>query len=148
MSRLLASLASRCPGILRASDQAVLAGGVLLCALAMATTWLAQGGTNGQRVEFSKQPRRSAAFQLDINTASAAELDLLPDIGESRAQQIIRERQRGPFTSAEDVGHRIKGIGEKTVAKMKPYLLPLDTGDSGPRTSALVASAGLAPAEQ
>src|SRR5207248_560250 len=70
--------------------------------------------------------RLSAAFRIDVNRASIAELHLLPSIGETRAQQIIRERERGAFASPDDLARRIKGIGVKTVAKMKPYLAPMD----------------------
>ena len=125
MRPAIARLASLCPGVLRPSDQAVVAAGTLVCALAMGATWLASGGVSGHWVEPGDYPRQSAEFRLDVNTASAAELDLLPNIGATRAQQIIRERQRGAFVSPEDLAHRIKGIGDKTVAKMKPYLLPM-----------------------
>lgn len=112
-------------GILRSSDQAVVAVGVLVSVLAMAATWLASGGPVGKLTEPGDRPRLSAAFQLDVNTASAAELDLLPNIGEARTGQIIAERQRGVFASPEDLAYRIKGIGPKTVEKMRPYLLPM-----------------------
>jgi DNA uptake protein ComE-like DNA-binding protein len=125
MRSLVRRLSSLTPTILRPSDQAVVAGGALLSIVAMGVAWLAAGGAYGRLVEPTGHPRQSATFRLDINAAPAAELDLLPNIGESRAQQIIRERQQGPFTSPEDIGLRIKGIGEKTIAQMKPYLPPI-----------------------
>jgi hypothetical protein len=111
--------------MLRPPDQAVVAAGTLACVTAMAAVWLFSGGADGRLVEPGEQPRQSAAFRLDVNTASAAELDLLPNIGEARAGQIILERQSAPFASPEDLAYRIKGIGDKTVAKMRPYLLPM-----------------------
>ena len=149
MRSALARLAARCPGklcpgILRPPDQAAVAAGTLVGVMAMAAVWLASGGGGGRLVEPGDQPRQSAVFRLDVNAASAAELDLLPNIGEVRARQIIVERQRGAFVSPEDLAYRIKGIGDKTVAKMKPYLLPMTeaaasslTGDSGMSSPAL-----------
>ena len=56
---------------------------------------------------------------VNINTASAAELQTLSGIGPSMAQSIIDERtQNGPFTSIEDL-MRVSGIGEKKFAKIK-----------------------------
>ena len=117
--------ASRCPGILRSADQAVVALSAFLGLVAMAATWVGSGGPSGRLAQPGERPRLSAAFRVDVNSASMAELRLLPSIGESRAQQIVRERQRGAFVSPEDVARRIKGIGVKTVAKMKPYLGPM-----------------------
>ena len=55
--------------------------------------------------------------QININTASAKELQQLKGIGKKRAEQIVKDRElNGPFTSAQDLT-RIKGIGKKTVEK-------------------------------
>ena len=60
---------------------------------------------------------------ININTASKTELTLLPGIGESRAQDIINYRNEyGRFTSAEDL-LKIKGIGEATLEKLRPYIV-------------------------
>ena len=66
-----------------------------------------------------------ARFQLDINSADWPELVQLPAIAETRAKTILDSRRAdGPFVSADDL-ERIRGIGPKTVAKMKPFLLPI-----------------------
>lgn len=60
--------------------------------------------------------------QIDIRIAAKEELILLPGIGEKRAQLIIEHRKAKPFQSTDDL-LQIKGIGEKTLAKMLPSLL-------------------------
>jgi competence protein ComEA len=41
---------------------------------------------------------------IDINTATAKELEALPAIGEARAQMIVRMRERnGPFKQVEEL---------------------------------------------
>lgn len=56
---------------------------------------------------------------VNINTASAAELQTLSGIGPSMAQSIIDERtQNGAFASVDDL-MRVSGIGEKKLSKIK-----------------------------
>ncbi|OMF22415.1 hypothetical protein BK133_26415 [Paenibacillus sp. FSL H8-0548] len=61
--------------------------------------------------------------RLDINRATAAELDGLKGIGPAKAQAIIEDRERnGSFTSAEDL-LRVKGIGEKLLQGIKESIV-------------------------
>lgn len=62
-------------------------------------------------------------LQVNVNTASVLELTLLPGIGESRAKDIVAYRNEyGSFTQPEDL-LKIKGIGEATLEKLRPYLV-------------------------
>jgi comEA protein len=61
--------------------------------------------------------------KININTASAEELDKLPEIGPVKAQAIVEYRKaNGPFKSAEDI-EKVKGIKEGTFAKIKDYIV-------------------------
>ncbi len=64
-------------------------------------------------------PEPQSGGLININTAPAEELDLLPGIGPVIAQRIIDYReQHGPFQSIEDI-QEVKGIGEVTFEKIK-----------------------------
>ncbi len=58
---------------------------------------------------------------VNINTASAAELEELKGIGEKTAAAIIEYRQAAPFEKIEDIKN-VKGIGEKKFEDIKDMI--------------------------
>jgi competence protein ComEA len=59
---------------------------------------------------------------ININTATAAELDLLPGIGPSLAQSIIEHREAyGPFTSPDDLIN-VSGIGPVKLEGLREWI--------------------------
>jgi competence protein ComEA len=59
---------------------------------------------------------------VNVNTATVEELQLLPGIGETRARAIVAAReQRGGFKSVDDLV-AVKGIGEASLARLRPFL--------------------------
>jgi len=57
--------------------------------------------------------------KININTASADELDLLPGVGPVYAQRIIDYRKKnGPFKTISGI-QNVSGIGPKTFEKLK-----------------------------
>ncbi len=61
----------------------------------------------------------AATDKININTATAEELDKLPGIGPSIAKAIIDYRTaNGPFKTIEDIND-VKGIGDVLFAKIK-----------------------------
>ena len=59
---------------------------------------------------------------VNINTASADQLKLLPRVGPALAQRIVEFRAaNGPFKAPEELA-RVKGIGEKKFALLQPHV--------------------------
>lgn len=63
-----------------------------------------------------------AGARLDLNSASAEELEQLPGIGPALAARIVQYRtEHGPFSSPEAVTE-VSGIGPAKFAAMEPYI--------------------------
>ncbi len=75
-------------------------------------------------VAFATAPALAGTMtgELNINTASAEALTLLPGVGELRSEQIVALRkQRGGFERADDL-LAVKGIGEKRLETLRPFI--------------------------
>lgn len=59
---------------------------------------------------------------INVNTASADELQRLPGVGPVMAQAIIAARTAKPFDNVNDLD-RVKGIGPKTLEKLRPFVV-------------------------
>lgn len=60
-----------------------------------------------------------ASGKVNINTATIAELDTLPGVGEVTAKRIIEFREtQGPYRSIDDLVH-VQGISTKTISKLR-----------------------------
>lgn len=86
----------------------------------------ASGGSSGTGVQSGPSAQGSgaqgagaqASGKVNINQASAEELQTLPSIGPRRAEDIIAYREQHPFKSLEELKN-ISGIGDKTFEKLK-----------------------------
>jgi competence ComEA-like helix-hairpin-helix protein len=59
---------------------------------------------------------------VNINTADASQLSLLPRVGKTVAERIIAYRtEHGPFKKAADL-MQVKGMGAKTFELVSPYV--------------------------
>ena len=64
----------------------------------------------------------ASAKLLDVNQASSVELQALPGIGPKKAEAIITFRtSNGPFLVVDDLV-KVKGIGPKTLEKLRPLV--------------------------
>jgi len=69
--------------------------------------------------EVQVRPTSAPAFPININTATAEELQVLPGIGETKAQAIVACREaNGPFGSIEDI-QNVSGIGPSTFEQLR-----------------------------
>lgn len=61
--------------------------------------------------------------KIDLNAATAKQLEKLPGIGKELAKRVVEYRTaNGPFESVNDIV-KVKGIGKKTFAKVKDLLM-------------------------
>ena len=75
-----------------------------------------------KREDEQRSESKLPAEPVNINTAGLMEIEALPNIGMSKARDIIEFRDKnGPFKSLDDLT-KVKGIGEKTVEKLKPLI--------------------------
>jgi competence protein ComEA len=71
----------------------------------------------------------AALAAVDVNTADEAALVSLKGIGPATASTIIAERGRGgPFKDAADLGDRVKGLGQKSVARLQEAGMTIGAG--------------------
>jgi competence protein ComEA len=106
---------------LRIRDQKVIAAATLAACMLMMSSWLWQGRLSDVDAAIRSPP----SFALDVRRASWPELTLLPGIGEMLAKRIVACRKTdGPFRDYDDV-LRVKGIGPKTLAAIRPHLAPI-----------------------
>ena len=94
-----------------------------LCTLALLSAQDRQDRIPGAVIETEVEvPREEIAPDfppVDLNTATAEELDTLPGIGESLARRIIAYREaNGPFGSIEEI-MEVSGIGEAKFAELE-----------------------------
>ena len=62
-----------------------------------------------------------APMAIDLNSAGADELSLLPGVGPALAARIVEDRQaRGPFRSIEDLD-RVRGVGPALLRGIRPH---------------------------
>jgi len=74
--------------------------------------------TGGPAGDGSAAPDPTSAGPVNLNSATAAQLDALPGIGPATAAAIVHDREtHGPFTSVDDLT-RVRGIGPAKLAQL------------------------------
>lgn len=68
------------------------------------------------------KPAASVSTTVNLNTASAVDLEGLPGIGAKTAARIVEYRQKnGPFKKVEELMN-VRGVAEKSFLKLKPQI--------------------------
>jgi competence protein ComEA len=99
----------------RPTSSPIAALGALLGALAISS--LARTRPEAPRA-VRVEPPAPAIGPLDLNQATAVELERLPRIGPALAARIVADRAaRGPFRTVEDLD-RVPGVGPATIAAL------------------------------
>lgn len=111
--------------LIRRADRAVLGTLTAIALAGFAVWWIKAGGLRGELVDIDLAPQLNYQFLVDINQAEWPELAQIPGMGPILAQRIVESRtDNGAFRSVEDL-RRIRGIGARTLDRMRPYLAPL-----------------------
>jgi competence ComEA-like helix-hairpin-helix protein len=80
-------------------------------------TQRARGAATGPELSALRDGR-----PIEINRATASELELLPGVGPSLARRLVEARARaGGFALERDL-LAVRGLGPKTLQKLKPFL--------------------------
>ncbi len=83
---------------------------------------VAQAWLGAQKAQPAKSDTAAVPAIVNLNTATAEQLDSLPGVGPKVAARIIEYRQKnGPFKKIEDVMN-VRGVGEKNFLKIKSRL--------------------------
>ncbi len=87
----------------------------------------------------------SFAAAVDVNKATAAELDSIKGIGPAMSGKILDERKKNNFKDWPDFISRVKGVGEATAAKLSGEGLTVN-GTSFKAAAPAAAAPAAAPA--
>lgn len=99
-----------------------------------------------QQPRLSPEVSSPEVVPVDLNGASAAELERLPRVGPALAGRIIAWReQHGPFSSIDDLRH-VRGIGPSTARLLEP-LVTFSGRHSPIQREASVSPRHIAPSE-
>jgi len=78
-----------------------------------------------------EQADDEAVGRVDVNTASAAQMQVLPRIGPKTAERIVQfRRDNGPFATLDEL-RRVPGIGPRTVEGLRARAMVAPSLDAG-----------------
>lgn len=82
-----------------------------------------EAAANSAEDEDGEEPVTRVQFPLDINTATAEQLQFIPQVGDVMSRRIVQYREElGGYTDLEQL-RNIKGVGDKTYEHLYAYLI-------------------------
>jgi competence protein ComEA len=80
-------------------------------------------GASAQAGKPAKAGKAAPTTPINLNTATAVELEALPGVGPATAARIVEYRQKqGGFKKIEDLMN-VRGVGEKMFLSLKPLIV-------------------------
>ena len=95
----------------------------VLTAVAWAALLAAAQGPLGDACGDAEAAARRPDMRIDVNTAEAALLEVLPGIGGTLAENIVVDRRANGLYESLGELDRVPRIGPKTIEKMRPYVV-------------------------
>jgi len=81
------------------------------------------GAVSAAEASAAAEGSASRVETVDINAATAEQLQAVPGLGPALAQRIVEFRDKnGPFGSVDEL-LKVRGIGEKTLERFREYLV-------------------------
>lgn len=99
----------------------------------IAVAALASGLPPAEMLATQNAPRTEAkpSAVVNLNTATATDLQALPGIGASTAARIVEYRQKhGPFKKIEDLMN-VRGVGERSFLKLRAMITVAPKAETG-----------------
>ena len=94
----------------------------LLSLVVLAAVLVSQAQAQTTRTKAVDQAAAKPAVQVNLNTATVADLQGLPGVGAKVAARIVEYRQKqGGFKNVSELMN-VQGLGEKNLAKIQGYL--------------------------
>jgi len=82
-----------------------------------------QAGTESAVSTIARSDPLLVGRPIDLNRATASELDVLPGIGKVLAERIVGERDaHGPYRDPADLARRVAGVGDDLAATLAPLV--------------------------
>jgi DNA uptake protein ComE-like DNA-binding protein len=103
---------------------------VLALAVVAGAAWQAVAYWRIGREPLEVVPAAPPTYRVNVNAADWVTLALVPGLGETLAKRVVAERDAcgGRFDAVEDL-KAVRGIGEKKLARLRPYLV-IGDGDA------------------
>ena len=107
---------------------------LLAIALVVGIAWRAISYGRVGSEPIAVTPAEETSYRVNVNTADWTTLALVPGLGKALSERIVAARDARPgqrFTSLEQLKD-VRGISDKTLAKLRPYLTLGDAGGDEP----------------